>query len=434
MANNLESNVSTRVAKVFAKQFESNVVVTKTVDKSTIAGSNGVTNETGDTVYLKRAPQYKAIRTADGDITNEDKNAIGIGRIAATVRDFITVPIDYTNLEQVTELNQLEEILRPAADELVNTLEQDLINEINRNSGLVYGTPGTPVTTWKHVAGAGALMSDVGVPNSGERFYIMNNATQIELAAAQSGLNGSDQMIRSAWENAQISGNFGGLKALTSNALGSFTSGEAADRVGALASTPSPLWSVHKDTMIQTLALTGLTVSTVDAVRPGDILEFTGRHYINVKNRQVVRGPNGLPVPYRMTVVTGGDTNAAGEVTVTATNAAIYDTAGTDTLSAQYQTIDSPLTSGDVVTILGDEDTQYQANLFYHKSAIVLASLPLPKLYATDTLMTTKDGLKMRITKYSDGDANAQRWRIDMLPVIGVVNPLFLGRAFGVPA
>ncbi len=431
--NEIKSNVGVKVAKVFIGKFESNQVLTKTVNTSLIAGSNGVTNETGDTVYLKRPTQYRAVETPDGDISAVAKNQIGVGRLPATVQDFITVPIDYKNLEEVTELNQLQEILNPAAEELSNTLENNLGKFMLENSGLTYGTPGEAIAKWSDVTGMGALMRSVGVPSGSDSYYVMNEFANASLADAQTGLTSADSLVRTAWENAQISSRFGGLRAMSSNALKTFTTGLTSDRTGALEATPDSTWLTHKDTMIQTLNLTGLTASIVDAVKPGDIINFTGtgalaRSYINVKNREVVIGSDGLPVNYRCTVVTGGDTDGTGAVVVTVTNAAIFGVADHD---LQYQSISAPLTSGDVFTILGTDNTIYQPALAYHKDAFALATLKLPKLHATDTIATTNNGLSMRITKYSDGDKNLQRWRIDMLPVLGVINPLYAGKGFG---
>lgn len=429
MANNLSSNVSTKVAKVFAAAFESNRVLSKAVDTQFLAGQNGVTNETGDTVYLKRPTQYSAIETADGDISGETKNSIGVGRIAATVQNFITVPLEYPNLEEVTELNQFKEIVEPAAEELANKLELNLGQKMIENAGLVQGTPGEAVDDWREVANAGALATAIGMPTSGEKYYVCNPFTQAALARAQNSLHAGEALVRSAWENAQISANFAGFRVISSNALKTYTSGASTDRAGTLSATPNATWATHKDTMIQTVALTGLSTGVTDAVRAGDVIEFTARYHINVKNRQTVIGADGTPVKFRATVVTGGNTDGGGAVTVTITNAAIYGASGG--LDEQYRTVSSALTSGDAFTLLGGITTVYQPNLFFHKKAFALATLSLPRLHATDMMVTSKDGLKMRISQYSDGDKNLQRWRIDMLPVMGIVNPLFIGKGFG---
>ena len=107
------------------------------------------------------------------------------------------------------------------------------------------------------------------------------------------------------------------------------------------------------------------------------------------------------------------------------TGPAIYEATGA------YNTVDSALTNGDVVTILGADATTYQPNLFWHPDAFTIASVPIKKLHSTDTVATTVDGLQMRISKYSDGDANSQTVRFDFRPAYGTMNPFFAGQAFG---
>lgn len=428
MANNLSSNVSTKVAKVFGDAFESNRVISKVVNTQFLTGANGIDNDTGDTVYMKRPTQYSAIETSDGDISGSTKNDIGVGRVAGTVQNYITVPINYTNLEEVTQLDQLQEILAPAAEELCTRLELNIIDKLRQNAGLAYGTPGTIADTWEDVAGMSALASSVGMPNAGGRYYLANQFTGMKLASAQNGLNASDSLVKTAWEQSQISSSFGGVNVLMTNSLKSFTSGTMSDRAGTLASNPDVTYATHKDTMIQSLSLAGLGAS--QTIVAGEIIEITGRYYVNARNKQTVLGADGNPVKRRMTVVTGGTSDGSGNVTITATCAAIYGSSGG--LDEQYTNSDAAIVSGDVVTVLGSASTLYQPNIFLHKNSFALSTLKLPKLHSTDTLMTSKDGLNMRISKYSDGDKNAQRWRIDMLPAMGVVEPLFIGQAYGV--
>lgn len=430
MANNLSSNVSTRVAKVIIDGFQSDRVLSKTVNTTIVDGL--IQPDTGATVYVKRPTQYKALETSDGDISALTKNDIGVGRAAATVQNYITVPINYTNLEEVTQLDQLQELLAPAAEEVATRLELNLGQFMVERSGLTFGSPGTAVDAWSDVAGAGALLGSIGAPRT-NRYYAMGEFTQMLLASAQSGLK-FDPAVKTAWERAQITMPFAGLTGMATNALKQYTSGAATpDRTGALAATPDATWATHKDSLIQTLSLTGLQASTANAVRAGDVLEFTGtgalaRSVVNISTRQAVQDETGAAIRWRCTVVTGGNTDGAGAVSVTVTSAAIYGASGLD---AQYQNISAPLTSGDVFTILGAGATTYQPNLFYHKDAFAIATIKLPKLYATDTIATTKDGLSMRITRYADGDKNAQRWRIDVLPVFAALNPLFAGKGFG---
>ena len=105
---------------------------------------------------------------------------------------------------------------------------------------------------------------------------------------------------------------------------------------------------------------------------------------------------------------------------------AIYEAAG------QYNTVDAAPVITDVVTLSSAASTLYQPNLFYTKQAFGLGTVKLPKLYATDTVATTSDGMSIRVTKYSDGDSNTQKVRFDCLPAYATFNPFFAGQGFGV--
>jgi hypothetical protein len=419
MANNLSSNTTTKVARVFLDAAESSKVLCKTVNTSLFSGE--FTPQFGDTIYVKRPTDYKAIRTADGDLSAQSTSPIISGRAACTVQNYITTWIDWTNKEEALQLDQLKEILEPAATRIITELETSLATFMYKNSGQTYGTPGTPVTTWEHVAGAGALSQALGIPMDGKMNYVMNPFTQMKLASAQSGIY-SDGLVKSAWESAQIKANFGGMRALSSNALPVYTAGVSADRAGTLTAAPTATYVGAKDTMTQVLAVTGF--SNGATVVPGDVIEVTGRYRLNMSTRQLVVDATGAPIKWRGTVTTGVTLGASGEGNITVTGPAIYEATGA------YNTVDSALNTGDVVTILGTSGYTAAPNLCYHSQAFAMATVKLPKLHTWDTVATTKDGFSIRVTKYSDGTANTQKLRLDLLPAFGVMNPLYAMQAY----
>ena len=430
MANNLSSNFTRKVARIFLESFESSRVLSKTVDTQLLSGKFNPAS--GENVDFKRPHQYRAVETNTGDITAMQNDIIA-GKSTGTVQDFITVAVAMDGREEALELDQLEEIVRPAAVECVTRMETNLGSYMIENAGLSWGTTGTGVDDWESVVSANALMQSIGVPQDmGRLYYVMNPFTNASLSGAQTGLTSADQLVRTAWEQAQISMPFAGLRGISSNALSTFTAGAATTRTGTLSATPDGTYVTHKDTMIQTLVLTGLDVSLTDAVRPGDIIEFTGtgadaRSRLNVMTRDVAFDATGAPIPWRATVVTGGDTDGAGTVTVTVAAAAINEGA-----TGQYNNVSVALTSGDAFTILGAADTLYQPNLFYHEQAFGLGTVKLPKLFAQDTIATTEDGFSIRVTKYSDGDTNTNKMRFDLLPAFATFNPQFAGHGWKV--
>ncbi|GAF80677.1 unnamed protein product, partial [marine sediment metagenome] len=169
MANDLGSNVSSIVLKKFAPMFESDCVLMKTVDRQVIQGE--LNPNTGDTVYLKRPHQYQVIRTATGDISGNNGDLVS-GKIAATVSDYATVKVDFLQIQEALELNQLDEILRPISGKLNTAIELELSNFILKNGALSLGTPGSPVKEWADVAQTGSMLHDLGC--MGESYAVMN--------------------------------------------------------------------------------------------------------------------------------------------------------------------------------------------------------------------------------------------------------------------
>lgn len=419
MANNLSSNITRPLAKIFLEAFESSRVVTKTVNTQLLSGK--FNPSTGTKVDFKRPHDYNSIRTTAGDISGSAKSDIIAGKATGTVQPYFTSATSWSNIQEALELDQLEQILEPMARRLVTDLEVDLGKFMRINTGLNYGARGTAVDAWSDVAGAGAMMDSVGVPMSDNKYYLMNPFTTTALASAQSGLNAADGLVRTAFEKAQISSNFGGMKALTSNALSSYTSGTTTDRSGDLKTAPDATYVTAKDTMQQTMVIETLGSGTIEA---GDQIQVAGVNRLNIATRQVVLDEAGAAVPWTGTVLSVV-TIAGNEATVVVSGAAIFEANG------QYNNVDAAPAAGAVVTILGAAATVFQPNLFYTEQAFGLGSVKLPKLYSTDTIATTEDGMSIRVSKYSDGDANTQKIRFDLLPAYAVFNPNFAGQGFG---
>jgi len=327
-------------------------------------------------------------------------------------------------LEEAIQLDQLDEILAPAAKRIVTDLEVNFAAYMQKNASLRYGTHGTAVDAWSDVAGAGALLDSLGVDKSMGGSYLMNPFTTTALADAQNGLTAADQLVRTAWERSQISSKFGGLTALTSNAMATFTSSTGADRAGTLSSAPDPTYVTAKDTMTQNIPVTAMQANMV--VKAGELITIANVNRINLDTKQQMLNAAGAVVPWTGVVTADVTLGASGEGTLVVAGPAIYEATG------QYNTVDAAPANGAVVTIVSATATTYQPNLFYVKQAFGLGTVKLPKLYATDTVATTQDGFSIRICKYADGDTNTQMVRFDLLPAYATFNPLFAGQGFGV--
>ena len=419
MANNLTSNVTRQLARVFLEKFENKRVLCKAVDSQLLSGK--FTPASGSTVDFKRPHDYNTIRTPDGDISASQKSDIISGKATGTVQRFFTVATEWNNIEQALELDQLDQILAPMATRMVTDLELDLGKYMIANAALSYGDPDVAVSKWSDIAGSGALMDALGVP-SDMLHYVMNPFTNVKLADTQTGLSsGSDSLVNDSWKKATITEDFGGMRVMASNALKTFTASSITDRVGAVSGVPLATYVAHKDSMVQAINVTDFGNGTIAA---GEIVEVTGKFHLSLATREPIVGADGQQVKFRG-VVTQDALISGGSGTLLVAGPAINETNG------QYNTVTEPLADGDVITVLGTADAIYQPNLFFHKQAFGLGTVKLPKLYSEDTVATTEDGISIRVTRYSNGDANRQKIRFDMLPAYATFNPFFAGKGFG---
>lgn len=424
MANNLDSNITSKLARSFLQGFEDKRVLSKNVNTQLLSGEFDPSS--GETVSFKRPTDYKSKRTSTGDISGGTRSDIITGKASGTVQDYFTVDIEFNRVEQALKLDQLDELLAPAVSRIVTDLEVDFASFMMKNSGILAGTVGTAATTWDHIAEAGALMESTGVPKDGDWCYSVNPYTQTKLASSQRGMGAGGSaggLISDAHKNAIISDGFAGMKVMTATSMASYTTGAGADRAGALSATPTATYVAHKDTMQQTLALSGFNANLV--IKAGDVVQVAGRNRMNLSTRLPIIDDSGNNVLFTGVVTADVTLNGSGAGSVVISGPGIYEADGA------YNTVDSALTSGDVVTILGSASTLLQPNLFWHKQAFGIGSVPIPKLYSTDTIATTKDGLQIRVSKYSDGDSNKQIVRFDLQPAYAVLNPFFAGHGYG---
>ncbi|CUZ83273.1 P22 coat protein-gene protein 5 [Serratia marcescens] len=421
--NDLNSNVSQIVLKKFLPGFMSDLVLAKTVDRQLLAGE--INSSTGDSVSFKRPHQFASKRTATGDISGQAKNNLISGKATGRVGNYITVAVEYGQLEEAIKLNQLDEILQPVRERIVTDLETELAQFMMNNGALSLGSPNTPINKWSDVAQTASLMKDLGI-KTGENYAVMDPWSAQRLADAQSGLHGNDQLIRSAWEDAQISGNFGGIRALMSNGLASRTQGAFGGTL-TVQTAPTVTYNAVKDTYQFQVTLTGATASVTGFLKAGDQIKFTNTYWLQQQSKQVLYNGS-APISFTATVLADANSTAGGAVTVTLSGVPIYDTT-----NPQYNAVSRQVAAGDAVTVIGTASQTMKPNLFYNKFFCGLGTIPLPKLNSIDSAVATYEGFSIRVHKYSDGDANVQKMRFDLLPAYVCFNPHMGGQFFGNP-
>ncbi|KXK88588.1 head protein, partial [Escherichia coli] len=275
------------------------------------------------------------------------------------------------------------------------------------------------------VAQTASFLKDLGV-NEGENYAVMDPWSAQRLADAQTGLHASDQLVRTAWENAQIPTNFGGIRALMSNGLASRTQGAFGGTL-TVKTQPTVTYNAVKDSYQFTVTLTGATASVTGFLKAGDQVKFTNTYWLQQQTKQALYN-GATPISFTATVTADANSDSSGDVTVTLSGVPIYDTT-----NPQYNSVSRQVEAGDAVSVVGTASQTMKPNLFYNKFFCGLGSIPLPKLHSIDSAVATYEGFSIRVHKYADGDANVQKMRFDLLPAYVCFNPHMGGQFFGNP-
>lgn len=402
-------------------------VSVKSVNRQLI-GDRDFNPSSGDTVDVKRPHQYRSVETSDGDVSGETVNDFISGKATATVQDYITVEIEANNLERAIKLDQIDEILRPAAQRIVTTLETNLNTFILQNSAHLLGAAGTALSAWSEVANVDAFTHEFGFPADGNVMAQINSFDVAALADVQKGQFNNDQNAI-AWKKAQLTNNIGGINYFRSNSLASHTPGAGADEtdLALTATAVTQTYVAAKDSYQTTIEVDGFATSTTGVVKKGDVVSIAGRYYLNQQTKDVIFGEGGNQVRYTGVVNADADSDGSGVATIVLNGPAIYEATG------QYNTVDSAFAEDDAVTIVsGAASTANKPNLFYHKDAFGLATVSLPRLQGgVESASASYEGISVRLSRYANGQTNKQSYRFDLLPAFACYNPLLAGRFFG---
>ncbi|MBL4622911.1 MAG: hypothetical protein JKY89_10975 [Immundisolibacteraceae bacterium] len=426
MANNFDSNFTRKLMRSFLDKFESERVLTKNVDTQMFAGKfNG---STGDTIDVKRPTDFITRRTSNGDVSSgSGKSDIITGKASAVVQDYFTVFVDYEEADEAIKMDQLDELLAPMATRVVTDFETDFAKFMMANTALLAGTVGTAIgaggDAWGDVAEAGAIMQASGIPNDGMWNYAVNPFAQRKLAGDQRSLGGETGSM-TANTRATISENFAGMRVMTATTLANYRTGDqGADRAGTVVGTPVATYLAAKDTMTQVIGVTAFEFDL--EIKAGETVTIVGPSRLNLSTRLAVIDETGSQVAWTATVTADVTLDGAGAGNITVTGPCINEANG------QYNTADAAIVAGAVITLGGAADTIIQPNLFWHKQAFTVASVPIKRLHSTDTFAETADGMQLRVSKGSGFLENENKVRIDFRPAYGVLNPFFAGQGHG---
>ena len=238
--------------------------------------------------------------------------------------------------------------LKPAAAELANQLDYDVLTNFNQVFNEV-GTPGTVPNAFSFLAAVGQRMDEGSVPQEG-RVLILNPAAYWSMASALSTL-----YVKSVAEPA-----LKGFLANIANMQIFLDQNIQGQLVGAYAGTGVVNGAGQTGSALVT---NGWTASITGLLNVGDVFTMPGVFAINPKNRQ----STGSLQNFVVTSVANSD--SGGNSTIN-----IYPAI---TLTGPYQTVSNAPANLSAITVKGTASNLYAQNLGFVKDAFGLVTVPM---------------------------------------------------------
>lgn len=280
-----------------------------------------------------------------------------------------------------------ERYLKPAAAELANQLDYDVLTNFNQVFNEV-GTPGTVPASFQALANVGQRMDEGAVPQDG-RVLILNPGAYWSMANALITL-----YVRSVSEPA--------LKGFLAN-IANFEIYEdqniQSQTVGAYSGTPVVNGANQTGSSLVT---NGWGTNITGVLNQGDVFTIASVFAVNPKNRQ---STNALQ---NFVVLAAANTDGFGNSTIS-----IYPSI---TTSGPYQTVNASPASLAAITVKGSASTAYAQNLGFVRDAFGLVTVPMELPQGVDfAAREMYKNISMRIIRAYDVTNDLFPCRIDIL-------------------
>lgn len=281
-----------------------------------------------------------------------------------------------------------ERYLKPAAEELANQLDFDIISNYTAIFNLL-GTPGTTFNapTFATLGQVGQRLDEGGVPQ--ERCLVLNPAAYWSLANALSTL-----FVQSVAEPA-----LKGYLAKIANFEIYMDQNIQNQTVGAYAGNGV----VNSASQTGSSVITnGWTANIANLLNIGDVITIAGVNAVNPKNRQSTGSLQNFVVTAQVSTDSGGNATIP-----------IYPAI---TTSGAYQTVTNSPANGAAIAVKGTASTAYAQNIAFNRDAFGLVSVPLEMPDGVDFKAQQKyKNISLRILRVYDVNNDVFPCRSDTL-------------------
>ncbi len=337
----------------------------------------------GSAITVRKPNRFKAVRGPALSIQNIAEPSTSI-----TISNQVHIDFQFSSQDLTLTVEEFSErYLKPAAEELANVVDFDVLTNFNQVANLV-GTPGTVPASFQSLANVGQRMDENSVPQD-NRVLVLNPAAYWSLANALVTL-----FVRSVAEPA--------LKGFIAN-VANFEIYQdqniQSQTVGALGGSPVVNNAGQTGSSLVT---NGWTPSITGILNVGDVISIAGVNNVNPKNRVSTGSLANFVITAAANSDSGGNSTLQISPAITTTGA--------------YQNVSGSPANLAPITVKGSANTAYAQNIGFVKDAFGLVLVPMELPDGVDfRARETVKGLSMRIVRAWDVNNDVFPARMDIL-------------------
>ena len=343
----------------------------------------------GSTVTVRKPNKFRVVKQTALALQDVQEPSTSI-----TINTQAQVAFQFTSQDLTLPIEEFSErYLQPAAAEIANQIDYDVLSNFSSVNNLV-GTPGTIPNSFASLAAVGQRMDEGGVPQDA-RVLILNPAAYWSLANAFTGL-----YVKSVAEGA-----LKGFLAAIANFEIFMDQNIQSQTVGAYAGSGVVNGAGQTGSSLVT---NGWTANITALLNVGDVITIAGVNAINPRSRQSTGSLQNF-------VVTGTvNSDSAGNATIPIYPA--ITTAGTGNVANAYQTVTGSPANLSAITVKGTASNGYAQNLGFVRDAFGLVTVPLELPQGVDfAARETYKNISLRIIRAYDINNDVFPCRMDVL-------------------
>jgi len=368
--------------------------------------------EVGESISIRRP----------ADFTVRDGSTAAVqdvveGKITMSVDTVKGVDFKFSSSDLTLQIGELgDRVIKPAMVQLANKIDADLLSLYKKVANHVT-IPSGGIDSFADFALAPAVMDKFGIPQE-DRNAVLTPTDHWALLGSQTALYMQD-VAKDAYRRGRI-GMVANIDTYMDQNAPWHTTGArtGTDLVDQTLVDGTHTWATYKDATTVTFHIDGAASDTAGYWVEGDTFTISDVYEVNPVSKETTGVLKKFVVRAAATTASNeADVSIWPPIILSGAHQNAYLSTGTDI-------------NDNTVTYQGVASTAYQQNLFFHKNAFALATVPMVKPPgAVDVGRRTYKGISVRVIPYYDGTNDFSNWRLDVLYGKECIDPRLAVRA-----